>query len=299
MKTANTIILKSFRVLPLISVIPFFIASCSFLTWKNSSLSLERGWSSSGKEVVQMETLYEEKDSWNPLMGTTLKRNYHSMIRIFDPVKSSKPVDQIPFSSWILPGTVYYHSDTKSVYWIGGKDDEYGSYSRIPFGINISDKKEFSLSSNLEPGQVAIQLIPSPDGNSLALVAAVLDNDLEFLKPELFWLSKNGDSEFKPTSKVDLSEWKETPIHKIRWSAKSDRIYIQISESVFILSKGKNRLEKAAEFPLCFTPATSFGPVGISPSDENPSPVEKNPIRTFSDSPKIKNAKQIRDCSPK
>ncbi|TGM03421.1 hypothetical protein EHQ76_09390 [Leptospira barantonii] len=295
MKSANTTSYSSFCVFATIAA--FYLSSCSFLTWKNSSLSLERGWSSSGKEVVQLETLYQEKDSWNPLMGTTLKRNYHSMIRIFDPIQSSQPVNQIPFSSWILPGTVYYHSDTKSVYWIGGKDDEYGSYSRIPSGIDLSNKKELTLSSYLAPGQVAIQLIPSPDGNSLALVVAVLDNDLEFLKPELVWLSKNGDSEFKPTSKTNLPEWKETPVHKIRWSSKSDKIYIQVSESVFFLTNGKDRFEKASEFPVCFTPSTSFGPVGISPSDESPSPMEKNPRRSFSDSPKTTNVRQIRDCS--
>ncbi|TGL71099.1 hypothetical protein [Leptospira kmetyi] len=297
MKFANTFLSTSFC--GFATIVAFSLSSCSFLTWKHSSLSLERGWSSSGKEVVQLETLYEEKDSWNPLMGTTLKRNYHSVIRIFDPIRSSQPVEQIRFSSWILPGTVYYHSDTKSVYWIGGKDDEYGSYSRIPSGINTILQKEFVLSSYLEPGQIAIQLIPSPDGNSLALVAAVLDNDLEFLKPQLLWLSKNGDSEFKATSKTDLLEWKETPVHKIRWASKSDKIYIQVSESVFVLSKEKNRLEKATEFPVCFTPATSFGPVGISPSDESPSPMEKNPQKTFSDSPKTKNVRQIRDCSGK
>ncbi|TGL73813.1 hypothetical protein [Leptospira yasudae] len=277
----------------------FLFYSCSFLIWKNSSLSLERGWSSSGKEIVQMETLYEEKDSWNPLMGTTLKRNYRSLIRIFDPNVASPPLEQIPFSSWILPGSVYYHSGSKSVYWIGGKDDEYGSFSRIPAGIRLADKQNIPFSLYLQPGQIPIQLVPSPNGNSLALIVAVLDNDLEFLKPELIWLDRNEDSSLSANARIDLPEWKETPGHRIRWSERSDKIYIQISESVFTVPSGKKNLQKAAEFPTCFVPATSFGSVGVSPSSENATAVEKNKASSFSDSPKIRNTKQIRDCSAK
>ncbi|RHX77613.1 hypothetical protein EHQ05_10450 [Leptospira yasudae] len=273
--------------------------SCSFLVWKNSSLSLERGWSSSGKEIVQMETLYEEKDSWNPLMGTTLKRNYRSLIRIFDPNVASQPLEQIPFSSWILPGSVYYHSGSKSVYWIGGKDDEYGSFSRIPAGIRLADKQNIPFSLYLQPGQIPIQLVPSPNGNSLALIVAVLDNDLEFLKPELIWLDRNEDSSLSANARIDLPEWRETPGHRIRWSERSDKIYIQISESVFTVHPGKKNLQKAVEFPICFAPPTSFGPVGVSPSSENATSVEKNKASSFSDSPKIRNTNQIRDCSTK
>ncbi|MCG6192155.1 hypothetical protein LFX25_02715 [Leptospira sp. FAT2] len=299
MKTKNTIVLRIFFFFAIIAAIPSFLTDCSFLVWRNSSLSLERGWSSSGKEIVQMETLYEEKDSWNPLMGTTLKRNYRSLIRIFDPTASSEPLEQIPFSSWILPGSVYYHSGSKSVYWIGGKDDEYGGFSRIPAGIRLVDKQNIPFSLYLQPGQTPIQLVPSPNGNSLALIVAVLDNDLEFLKPELIWLDRNEDSSLSANARIDLPEWRETPGHRIRWSERSDKIYIQISESVFTIYSGKKDLQKAAEFPICFVPATSFGPVGVSPSNENPSRMEKNQIKTFSDFPKINRISRIRNCGLK
>ncbi|MCG6166762.1 hypothetical protein [Leptospira sanjuanensis] len=294
MKSAIAFFLKSIAFSSI-----FLFYSCSFLVWKNSSISLERGWSSSGKEIVQMETLYEEKDSWNPLMGTTLKRNYRSLIRIFDPNIASQPVEQIPFSSWILPGSVYYHSGSKSVYWIGGLDDEYGSFSRTPAGIRLTDKKHIPFSLYLQPGQIPIQLVPSPNGNSLALIVAVLDNDLEFLKPELIWLDRSEDASLNPNARIDLPEWKETPVHRIRWSEKSDKIYIQISESIFAAYPGKKDLQKAVEFPTCFAPPTSFGPVGVSPSNENPSRMEKNQIKTFSDFPKINRISRIRNCGLK
>ncbi|AOP32922.1 hypothetical protein A0128_02995 [Leptospira tipperaryensis] len=275
--------------------------SCSFLIWKDSSLTLERGWSSSGKEIVQTEVLYEEKDSWNPLSGTTLKRNYRSVIRLFHPEESSNPIDQIPFSSWILPGTVYFHSGTRSLYWIGGKDDQYGSFSRIPSALSLDGKKEISISTHLKPGQIVLQLIPSPDGNSLILVLAVPDADLEFLQPEFLWLRRSSetDSSLRIVSRIPLPEWKETPLHRLRWSQKSDRIYIQISESVYSISKEKPILQKTNEFPLCFYPPTSFGSVGISPADQGPIKMEASPFPSFSDFPKIQNPRKIRDCSSK
>ncbi|MBM9501521.1 hypothetical protein JWG44_14805 [Leptospira sp. 201903071] len=275
----------------------FLIPSCSFLIWKNSSLSLERGWSSSGKEIVQTEVLYEEKDSWNPLSGTTLKRNYRSVIRIFDPARSSNPVEEIPFSSWILPGTVYYHSSTGALYWIGGTDDQYGSFVRIPSAFNLSEKKEISISTHLKPDQVVLQIIPSPDGNSVVMITAATDADLEFLQPELLWISRGSDGLLQPTSRIPLPEWKETPSYRLRWSDKSDRIYIQISEFVYTIRKEKPILQKTNEFPLCFYPPTSFGSVGISPSDQNQTKMEPNPFLSFSDLPKIQNPKKPRDCS--
>ncbi|PJZ53842.1 hypothetical protein [Leptospira adleri] len=275
-----------------------FLSSCSFLIWKDSSLTLERGWSSSGKEIVQTEVLYEEKDSWNPLSGTTLKRNYRSVIRLFRPEESSNPIDEIPFSSWILPGTVYFHSGTRSLYWIGGIDDQYGSFSRIPSALNLDGKKEISLSTYLKPGQVVLQLVPSPDGNSIILILAVPDEDLEFLQPELIWLRRisETDASLQIVSRLPLPEWKETPLHRLRWSQKSDQIYIQIFESVYSIRKDKPALQKAVDFPICFYPPTSFGSVGISPSDHSPTKMEASPFSAFSDLPKIQNVRKIRDC---
>ncbi|MBM9576311.1 hypothetical protein JWG45_04000 [Leptospira sp. 201903070] len=275
----------------------FLFPSCSFLIWKNSSLSLERGWSSSGKEIVQTEVLYEEKDSWNPLSGTTLKRNYRSVIRIFDPDRSSKAVEEIPFSSWILPGTVYYHSATGALYWIGGKDDQYGSFARIPGAFNLNEKREISISKDLRPGHVVLQLTPSPNGNSVVMITASTDEDLEFLQPELLWISRTKEGSQQLTARVPLLEWKETPSYRLRWSNQSDRIYIQINESVYTLQKEKSVLQKTKEFPLCFYPPTSFGSVGISPTDRNQTKMEPNPFLSFSDLPKIQNPKKIRDCS--
>lgn len=273
--------------------------SCSFLIWKDSSLTLERGFSSSGKEIVQTEVLYQEKDSWNPLSGTTLKRNYRSIIRLFRPEESSNPIEQIPFSSWILPGTVYFHSGTKSLYWIGGKDDQYGSFARIPSALNLDEKKEILISTHLKPGQVVLQLVPSPDGNSLILILAVTDEDLEFLQPEIVWLRRapEANSSLQIVSRISLPEWKETPLHRIRWSQKSDRIYIQVFESIFSIQKDKPTLQRTNEFPLCFSPPTSFGSVGISPSDQNLTKIETSPFSTFSDLPKIQNPRKIRDCN--
>ncbi|TGK36419.1 hypothetical protein EHQ12_10320 [Leptospira gomenensis] len=273
--------------------------SCSFLIWKNASLTLERGWSSSGKRITQTEVLYQEKDSWNPLTGTSLKRHYNSIIRIFDPDLSAAPVDEIRFPSWILPGSVYYHSETETLYWIGGRDDEYGSFYRIPTGFDLKRRQDLSFEQYLEPGEIPIHLVPSPNGLKIAMIVAVTDEDLEFLKPELVVVERKSDATAQRNvgTRVLLSEWKETPAYKIRWSADSSVMYIQILESVFSLHIGENSLKRAKKFPQCFSPPTSFGAVGISASTQTKTVLEK-PDRVFTDSPYVRSATEIKDCRP-
>ncbi|WP_125179525.1 hypothetical protein [Leptospira ellisii] len=283
------------------SISVFQLLSCSFLVWRNASLTLERGWSSSGKQIAQTEVLYQEKDSWNPLQGTSLKRNYNSIIRIFDPERSASPVEEIRFSSWILPGSVYYHTDTDSLYWIGGRDDEYGSFSRVPSGFDLKRRLDLSFSGYLEPGEVPIQLVPSPNGFGLAMIVAVTDNDLEFLKPELVLLERKSGAGIGivpvVSTRIRLPDWKETPGYRIRWSADSSLLYIQILEFVYAFRGGQKTLETAKRFPLCFSPPTSFGAVGIAPSTETKSTIEP-PFRRFSDEPSIRSVNEIRNCNP-
>ncbi|PJZ71604.1 hypothetical protein CH373_02905 [Leptospira perolatii] len=282
----------------------FILINCSYLQWRPASLAIERGWSENGNHVVQTEVIYEERDAWNPLTGTTHKRNYGTKFRIYlinDKAKGdgSPPIFTKEVSSWTLPGSVYFHSASSLLFWIQGKNDEYAGKSRFPAIWSPELSIDQDLSSILLAGETVLQFVPAPDAELAALILGKVDPSLEILSPRLvFWNVKDR----KTLTSISLNSWKEVPNYRIRWSVNSKTLYLRMEDKVSKAENDFHSLSKASEFPLCFFPPTNFGPVGISPAGSGGDTsfdrkIEPPLFKKFEKVPMISDVGRIRDCS--
>lgn len=178
--------------------------ACSSLFWRSASLPPET--IQSGQSTLTYQTVYLERDSWNPLMGTTVKTSYQTRLTLYPKGKGSVAKDLPNLSSWTLPGQIAYHSGTDSLFWIQGTDDEYGTYSRKAGRAAKIQEKGFSQAEFWNEEKGLLDLSVSPDGNYFALVHQTLNSDQE----PSFFLSIWKWGEPKPTEKISLKSWEET-----------------------------------------------------------------------------------------
>ncbi len=290
-------------------LLPFLFLFCSQIRWRPAGLAIERGWSETGKNLVQTEVMYEEKDAWNPLTGTTLKKNYHTKFRIYDLTDSPDPNGEPPIysyetDSWTMPGSVYYHSETSRLFWVQGTNDDYGSQTRFPSVWSPKGFHSFLPKNFLREGQTVLHFVPSPDGGTAALLIGKTDSSLEIQSPVLILADTNGQSSSLDSgySEFPLEDWKETPDYKIRWSENSNLLYIRLNNRVYSAKAKSKKLEEPKEFPSCFSPPSNFGPVGISPpgsggDSDFSRDLEPPPFKRYRDKPFVKTVLKIRDCS--
>ncbi|MFB5649167.1 hypothetical protein ACE5IS_00865 [Leptospira wolffii] len=291
------------------SFIGFLIMSCSQMSWRPAGLAVERGWSENGQNLVQSEVLYEEKDSWNPLTGTTLKKNYKTKFRIYDLSETPNPEGDPPIysyqvESWVLPGSVYFHSATNRLFWIQGSNDQYGGTERFPAVWSPKGFHSFEPNQFLQKDKTILHFVPSPDGGTAAFILGNTEASPEIRSAVLILADTNGRSSSSDIrySEFSLPDWQETPDHKIRWSEKSDTLYVRIKDKVFIAKSKSKKLEEAKRFPSCFSPPSNFGPVGISPAGSGGDSdirrdLEPPPYKKFRDAPMVGTTLKIRDCS--
>jgi hypothetical protein len=57
-----------------------FLSSCSTIFWRDANLFPLISFSETGKKITYMKVHYQEKDSWNPLNGTTDKKNFTTQV---------------------------------------------------------------------------------------------------------------------------------------------------------------------------------------------------------------------------
>ncbi|TGL63503.1 hypothetical protein [Leptospira sarikeiensis] len=289
--------------------VPLLLLQCSQIQWRPASLAVERGWSETGKNIVQTEVIYEEKDAWNPLSGTTHKKNYRTKFRIYEisgPGNDSgdPPIYSYEIGSWALPGSVYFHSATNRLFWIQGSNDEYGGAVRSPGVWSPKGFHSFEPKNFQKEGQTIFQFVPSPDGGKVAIIFGTLGSDLQIGSPTLILADVNGQSSTydKYYFEYPLTRWEETPEFRIRWSETSNHLYVRIGDSVFRTNEKSKKLEIAKEFPVCFYPASNFGPVGISPGGSGGDSdigrdMEPPLYKRYKDKPFVKSLSQIKDCS--
>jgi len=242
---------KSMRFL--MTLMLFFFFGCS--TWRQGVLPPFFSWSESGENLASVQVKYEEKDSWNPMMGTTDKKSYKAEIRIYKFESgrlSSKPSLEKTLNSWVLPGSFYY-SDAGDFFVIHGfPDSGFGAESKIlsyfkSFTAPAEELWKFSNTLNLE------KAVPSPDKNKVILIlsSASADGKLKF-SAELL------DVKSKSSAKTDLPEWFDSPEYRVAWDKNSSSVYFRIKDKVYSFSE-KSALKAASQFPECFSPETSFG----------------------------------------
>lgn len=150
----------------LISTLP--LAACSSLFWRSASLPPTS--QDSGNTRLTYQVVYLERDSWNPLMGTTVKKSYQTRISLQD-LGDSQSVKELPnLNSWVLPGKMYYNSSSDRLFWIQGVDDEYGTLHRKA-GIAYDVRTQgLSRTKFWDSEKELIHISPSPDGSRVGYI---------------------------------------------------------------------------------------------------------------------------------
>jgi hypothetical protein len=238
--------------------LPLFLLSCSQMIWKESNLLPEVS-PSNANTAILVEVHYKEKDSWNPLNGTTDKKDYRTEIKLVQPKPDSSLVLKTwDIPSWALADSVFYHPENKTLILLQGKNDEYGTFGQ-KLSVYPETKPAFSYPATPE-NLVIFQISPAPNGKLIALITALSDDKWEFSEFELRIL----DPETQKVSVFPLSFWTALPLYGMRWSGDSSSLFVRTPDQVLALKQDK--LTRVATYPECFTPSTTFGKLAFKES---------------------------------
>ncbi|MEM4271374.1 MAG: hypothetical protein QXO70_04765, partial [Candidatus Pacearchaeota archaeon] len=223
------------------------------MTWRKSNLDWESSWGSNS-DVLLYSVEFEERKSWNPLEGTTLKRNFITKLEEHKLVNNKlQKQSEFEFPFWTLSNNLFYNSEKKLIFLLRGKEKTgYGTEERIVSIYKILDKNLENLWSSKE-GEYLWKILPSPDASKILFLttsgaASSLDAKLHVWDGRL--------------RSLKISEWLDASYeHAVAWKEDSKLIYLALPEGVFQIntSEANLSLQKANEFPKCFIPSTSFG----------------------------------------
>ncbi|EMY62266.1 hypothetical protein [Leptospira terpstrae] len=195
---------------------------------------------------------YEEKDSWNPMNGTTDKRNYKSKIKLMkNGPTGGKPLKEWDLPSWSLGDGIFYHTGSSTLFVLYGKDDEYGTLNQT-LSLYPETGGAFSYPATPEK-RIIFQMAPSPNGNLVALVTASPTAEGEFSEFELNLIQLSD----KKIQSFPINFWTALPLYGIRWAEDGTKLYLRTPDRILVWS-GKE-IQETKSFPDCFTVSTNFG----------------------------------------
>lgn len=185
--------------------------SCSSLFWRESKLPAELIFSENSSNLIYSRIYFEEKDSFDPTVANTNKKNYTTK---FIPVKINssklaKELKEFETNSWILPKLSKYNFLNKKLFFIkGNKPDEFATPERslVEYSLDKQTEKNLSKELNiLNPIDFAISknldyLIILYKENSENFVSIFKNSENKFVLIEQknlpkFVISGDGDSE--------------------------------------------------------------------------------------------------------
>ncbi|WP_246047176.1 hypothetical protein [Leptospira ognonensis] len=234
------------QVLALTSI-TLFSLGCSQMIWKETNLQQELSPSSSDTAIA-VEVHYKEKQSWNPLNGTTDKKDYTTKLNL---IRGNASLRTWEIPSWVLADSVFYHPESGLLVLLHGKNDEYGTLAQR---LSVYPDKEASFSYPASPENLVIfQASPSPNGKQIALITALSDQNWEFSEFELRLL----DPKTKAVVSLPISFWTALPLYGMKWAKDGSALYLRTPDRILVVKDGK--LGEANSFPECFHPSTSYG----------------------------------------
>jgi hypothetical protein len=235
----------------------FLHQSCS--SWNNGHLYPEVSWSESGNKILIYQVSYLETSSWNPLDGTTNKKNYETRLRL-SKFESGKLIDPSIFDKkfpfWILPRNVFYSEKSDSIFFIEGLDNVGFATEARAISILKSEMKEPKKIWNSSKEYNLWKILPSPDETKIAIIVSKLNAE----KVQAFEFGLI-DIQTGNTKYIPISFWFDSNEYGLSWDPNSKSIYVLLKEKVFIINTSleKLALQNTSSFPECFEPGTSFG----------------------------------------
>lgn len=231
-------------------IVLFFI-SC--MTWRKANLGIESSWSNNS-DVLIYRIEFEERNSWNPLEGTTLKRNFKTKLEEYKLINENlQKQSEFEFPFWVLTNSLFYNFEKKLLFFIRGQENSgYGTENRI-ISIYKIENKSLENIWNSKEGEYLWKIVPAPDATKLVFITT------ESATSELNAKLQVWDGKLRS---VKISSWLDASFeHAISWSEDSKSIYLAQPDGVYEISLLDQNLslKKASQFPKCFIPSTSFG----------------------------------------
>ncbi len=222
----------------------FTIFACAQLVWKEASFQKDISPSQDGTSAVMSQIFYEEKDSWNPMEGTTQKRKYRTLLEIWQG-QTKKKVWTV--ASWVLGEQIYYLPRQRRIVALKGMDDQYGTNKRLLVQWDEEGKEITPSYSDSD----RIFLDFSPSDRFLALVTGKSDpsGSVSEVQIEVF------ENE-KMVSSQKISDWLGSPLFALRWIG--NKLYVREGSIVWEWENQGN-FAKSQKFPSCFSPGSEFG----------------------------------------
>lgn len=236
------------KLISLLSLV--FLSSCSSIFWREAKLFPLLKYSESGKKLAYIRIFYQEKNSWNPLDGTTNKKNYSTQISLAEiqsdlRLKKIKSLERLNF--WILPESLYYNEGKELFVFINGlNSNEYGTNNRTVSLYDPTNKQMNNLIQNHKEIKIPLTISLSADASLLAIVNADINENGFFHNFHLHILDLNGKS---IQSTFPLPDWQDSPTEfELVWSKSEPVLSVHANSKLFTI-KNKSMTESKFSGP--------------------------------------------------
>lgn len=226
------------------AILLIFLSSCSSIFWREAKLHPSISFSETGKHLAFLRIFYQEKNSWNPLEGTTKKKDYTSQITIAEiqsdlRLKKISELERLNF--WVLPDSLFYNESKQVLTFINGLDkNEYGTSSKTVSIYNIANKQSTDLKKGKSDIKIPLSIALSVDASLLAIVSAELNENGFYhnFKLHIIDLVENSIQ-----SSFSLPDWQESPAEfELAWSKSEPTLSVHAKSKLFTI-KGKSMTE--------------------------------------------------------
>jgi hypothetical protein len=234
----------------------FIILAINCTSKKEGSLYPELSWSESNKSLAIYQLRYLEWSSWNPLMGTTNKSDFHTYLELlkWDNLKiSDEPIYKVQLDYWILPPNLYYNEIKNEVIVLrGDKETGYAEPKRKISILNLTNQSTEDLYIPKMNDSIE-SILPSPNSN---LIGFVFSNNIDDVKNYFVGI-------FNRTTKnmisLKIDKWSDGTESLTAWNSNSNKFYIKVNNIPYSITEESKSILKESNFPECFYPGTSYG----------------------------------------
>lgn len=221
-----------------------FLTSCSSIFWRDAKLFPLISFSETGKKLAYIRVHYKEKDSWNPLNGTTDKKSFTTQVILAEiendlRIKKISELERFPF--WILPNAFYYNESAQTLAFMHGlKENEYGTASKTVSIHNLSSKKTTDVIKGKSEIKTPLGIALSPDANLLGIVSGEVNEETGFYKNFKLHILNIGENKIQ--SSFPIPDWQDSPEFELAWTKGESILSAHIDKKLFTV-KGNSITE--------------------------------------------------------
>lgn len=246
--------------------------------WWRTTRQLEHlVWSSDGQQVGGVEVVFEEKKSWNPLEGTTLKRKFCHQLSIYD----ADTLERVGYVGPMQPnqaGDIAFMQPA-GYFTVMTYQRDFDGWDFHRVALDGTRK----LLAHVDVGCQYGRVLPSPDGSLIAyLYIAGHCNDGQSGNDVVVSLFDAAGNPLGQSPSVSLPGGAAET-----WTPAGDLLLTDGSKTVRVYLDGGNVVVAPAAAPGCTDPGTTSSPVAADgrtlgfDSDGEPAIVGVNPAAAF------------------